>query len=634
MTALRDAGVAFPAGTGLGWDDLHPRALLRLPNDVLEALLRVLHACESQGRWPKAVASVIIALLPKPDGGRHPIGFFPLLPRVWMKARREMAREWGRLHERSYLYAGVGKGATVAAWKPAACGELAATVPGAAYGQALFDLVKAFDRVPHHILVREAQALGYSLWVLRLSLAACQLGRVLWLEVISNVVYAFRGITAGSGLATTEMHILLLRIVDAACRLYPAVTPTLFVDDLSAEAAGTERYLIRNVVPFVRYVCNRMQEDLLEISQRKPVCIASTDALGRSLAATWRKYGIRYVRRVKSLGTGLGAGARRNVQVAKMRYSVFRKRVPRFRRLRTAGVSGARLLRTGGNAAMTFGEAVMGVSLSQLLQQRRAAAAAAAPTNGCCCCQSLDLALILADESPRGKADPTFAAHLCPIGEWAQAVWEGLLPMVVLQRLISSAPLRLMSAARPWAVARGPGAAVTATAWRLRWDILDARRIVTDTGRELLLDIDPPIVVARECAAAVRRWRWPLVEQAEPSLASQGKGFGANFTLVLQLLQPRATSFERTPDHQGALRSAVLRRQWPKSRCFAAVFVEHNRCFPCLDVMLSSRGALAWNELALDDLVVVPICSLLRRICSCPAHREARLRHAPDAICT
>ena len=51
MTALRDALIAFPAGTGLGWDDLHPRALLRLPNDTLEALLRLLLACESQGRW-------------------------------------------------------------------------------------------------------------------------------------------------------------------------------------------------------------------------------------------------------------------------------------------------------------------------------------------------------------------------------------------------------------------------------------------------------------------------------------------------------------------------------------------------------------------------------------------------------
>lgn len=108
------------------------------------------------------------------------------------------------------------------------------------------------------------------------------------------------------------MRILLLRIVDAAYRLCPAVAPTLFVDDLSAEAAGTKRFVVRNLVPFVGYVCDRMQEDLLEISKRKSICSGSTDALGKELATAWQKYGIRYSRRVKSLGTGLGAGARRN----------------------------------------------------------------------------------------------------------------------------------------------------------------------------------------------------------------------------------------------------------------------------------------------------------------------------------
>ena len=152
---------------------------------------------------------------------------------------------------------------------------------------------------------------------------------------------------------------------------------------------------------------------------------------------------------------------------------------------------------------MTFGEAVAGVSPSLLLQQqRRAAAAAAAPSNGCCG-QSLNLALIVADESPHGKADPAFAAHLGPVGEWAQAVWESWMPMPALQRLISSAQRRLTSAARPWSVVRGPGSAVVATAWRLGWDVPDARRMVTDTWRELLLDIDPSIAVARECEAAV-----------------------------------------------------------------------------------------------------------------------------------
>ncbi len=468
---LKKALAAFPAGTGLGWDDLHPRALLRLDDELLMALLRLLFVCESQGRWPRAVALVIIALLPKPDGGRRPIGLFPLLPRIWMKMRRAVAEEWERCNARPYLYAGTGKGADVAAWKQAARAELAQALPYVDYGQVLLDLVKAFERVPHHILVREARRLGYSLWVLRLALAAYRLARVVRVDgVVSRLIFAMRGITAGSGLATTEMRILLIKIVDSACRLYPAVAPTLFVDDLSAEVAGTRRFILQHLVPFVLHVCDGMSAYLLEVSRAKSVCTASTDSLGSDLAQALRRYGIRYERRVKSLGTALGAGVRKNARVASARLRAFKQRLPRFRRIRAAGISTARLLRTGGIAAMTFGQAAMGVAPSLLLRQRRSAAAAAAPARGTCG-QSLDLALLIADETRGGKADPAFDAHTGPIGHWAKAVWEKWLPVSALQRLVAAAESKLSRAARPWAVVRGPGAALLATASRLAWTV-------------------------------------------------------------------------------------------------------------------------------------------------------------------
>ena len=36
LSQFRQALVTFLAGTGLGWDGIHPRALLRLPDDVLQ----------------------------------------------------------------------------------------------------------------------------------------------------------------------------------------------------------------------------------------------------------------------------------------------------------------------------------------------------------------------------------------------------------------------------------------------------------------------------------------------------------------------------------------------------------------------------------------------------------------------
>ena len=66
--------VTFPAMTGLGWDKMHPRALLRLPVAVLRLVIGLLQRCELEGKWPNAVKLVIIFLLPKADGGRRPIG--------------------------------------------------------------------------------------------------------------------------------------------------------------------------------------------------------------------------------------------------------------------------------------------------------------------------------------------------------------------------------------------------------------------------------------------------------------------------------------------------------------------------------------------------------------------------------
>ena len=48
------------------------------------------------------------------------------------------------------------------------------------------------------------------------------------------------GLRAGSSLATTEMRIAMIRIVDATTKLTITVMPTLFVDDLSAEMMGEE----------------------------------------------------------------------------------------------------------------------------------------------------------------------------------------------------------------------------------------------------------------------------------------------------------------------------------------------------------------------------------------------------------
>ena len=51
------------------------------------------------------------------------------------------------------------------------------------YAQALLDLVKAFERVPWHVLAREGIQMGYPVWLLRLSIATYRLARVVRVDI-------------------------------------------------------------------------------------------------------------------------------------------------------------------------------------------------------------------------------------------------------------------------------------------------------------------------------------------------------------------------------------------------------------------------------------------------------------------
>lgn len=109
----------------------------------------------------------------------------------------------------------------------------------------LFDLVKAFERIPYPVLVREAIRLGYPLRLIRLATAIYKLPRVVRVYMAySDLIHAIRGNVAGSELATSEMRLVMIDIVDSALQVHPTVVPKLFVDDLSAEVDGSDDYIV------------------------------------------------------------------------------------------------------------------------------------------------------------------------------------------------------------------------------------------------------------------------------------------------------------------------------------------------------------------------------------------------------
>ena len=75
--AIVAAATSFPVGTGLGADNISPRAIARLSAAAILALTTLFMCFERLGDWCDALNLVLIVLLPKADGGFRPIGLFP-----------------------------------------------------------------------------------------------------------------------------------------------------------------------------------------------------------------------------------------------------------------------------------------------------------------------------------------------------------------------------------------------------------------------------------------------------------------------------------------------------------------------------------------------------------------------------
>ena len=187
------------------------------------------------------------------------------------KMRRRYATQWEAATNRPYLYAGPGRGANIATWTQAARAEHVASLPVRfGYGMTLFDLVKAFDHVPWHLLVQEAIRLGYNLWVIRLSIAAYQAPRMIRINgVLSRPIIPRRSLAAGSGLATTEMRVALINLVDRALNAAPQANPVLYVDDLSVEVAGTDNFVVSKLCLFSTTFCRGIHAKHMQISNTK-----------------------------------------------------------------------------------------------------------------------------------------------------------------------------------------------------------------------------------------------------------------------------------------------------------------------------------------------------------------------------
>ena len=254
---------------------------MRLSDQAIRGLCHLLMAAELHGSWPALIRTILVVLIPKADGRRRPIGLLPILIRIWMRARGPLVRSWRSALNKVYLDGGDGKGAQRAAWMQAAKAE-AARQAKRCYGIVFVDLVKAFEKMPHHLLAEAAARCGYPLWVLRLSLDTYRMERRVVIDgVCSRAILAAQGITAGSGFATIELCCLLLDVMDDLKQQLPKAACSLYVDDGTIDAEGTRQDVAGMLKCATHILVEGMKKVGLQLSSTKSVLLATCKAVAR-----------------------------------------------------------------------------------------------------------------------------------------------------------------------------------------------------------------------------------------------------------------------------------------------------------------------------------------------------------------
>ncbi len=91
--AIRDAAASFPVGTGLGADNIAPRAVMRLSEEALVLLALLFALFEQAGSWAAVLDLVLIVLLPKSDACQPCTEGLAWVPRE-LRGKRRSRRSW------------------------------------------------------------------------------------------------------------------------------------------------------------------------------------------------------------------------------------------------------------------------------------------------------------------------------------------------------------------------------------------------------------------------------------------------------------------------------------------------------------------------------------------------------------
>ena len=238
---LRKACRTFAARTGWGIDNVGPRQMSWLSDELLDKIAAFLQAIERAGIWPGQLQEALIHLIPKLTGGRRPIGLVSCLPRVWERVRKPVLKRWRSQYSREYNWMTAGKGAERAVWAQSV-EEEAGRFDRKKSAVVLVDLVKAFEQVTLVSVWEAGIKAQFPTKMLRLAMEMCTFRRrLVYRRALSegNVSTA-TAILAGLGVATDLMFLKLVKPLDQLQAEFPCLRIFLVADDVRLGVQHTE----------------------------------------------------------------------------------------------------------------------------------------------------------------------------------------------------------------------------------------------------------------------------------------------------------------------------------------------------------------------------------------------------------
>ncbi len=215
---VRAASSSFPVDTSDTHDGFNVRHYRLLCDAALNIVGALMEVAELLGGLPEQLRLIPMPLIAKARGGHRAIASFVSFYRLWARVRRPYAQRWEEAHDRPYFASGKGRALADVVWRQAARAEASVGLGNHA-AALLWDMASFFERISRRKLRRRVVDTGFPLVIARLAMAACAGPRMLSLNgALSAPTYAWRGIAAGCGFATSLVRVYCLSPFDFLVR--------------------------------------------------------------------------------------------------------------------------------------------------------------------------------------------------------------------------------------------------------------------------------------------------------------------------------------------------------------------------------------------------------------------------------